>query len=142
MHTNAATNQDKQGRTRQALVPRDAALLLWVMAGGCQLLLGARGARPYLHQHPSNSSHRTHREKVSFHVKQRNGKNSSIPGKSKVRAAREKLNWKLLTLAAALLLTRDEGRAGQGRIPSMVGSEGTDRPTSQRTNHTCLQQKP
>lgn len=38
--------------------------------------------------------------------------NSSVPVKSKVRAAREKLNWKLLTLAAVLLLTRDEGRAG------------------------------
>lgn len=83
---------------------------------GLQLLWGARGACPYLHQHPSNSSHRSHREKVSFHVKQRNGMNSSIPGKSEVRAAREKLNWKLLTLAAVLLLTRDESRAGQDSL--------------------------
>lgn len=42
--------------------------------------------------------------------------NSSIPGKSEVRAAREKLNWKLLTLAAVLLLTRDESRAGQDSL--------------------------
>lgn len=47
-----------------------------------------------------------------MHVKQRNGINSSIPVNSKVRAAREKPEWKLLALAAVLLLTRDKGRAG------------------------------
>jgi len=50
---------------------------------GCQPLPGERGGKgPYRRQHSHSSSNRSHGDKVSFHIKQRNGINPPVPLKS------------------------------------------------------------
>lgn len=105
MQPQITTNKAGQGRPISTQGSRPAPVGHGRQAASCSW--GHRQCALISTHTPTNSSHR---DKVSFHVKQRNEMNSSIPVKSKVRGAREKLKWTLLTLAAVLLLTRMKAR--------------------------------